>query len=108
MEPETNGPCEHSPDSGLPSEPTCLIPKCGLPAFKRGLCSRCDAERRKYQKQHPEVSDAELVKLGLLAAKTSPPGRRPNTKERQPLWLPLAVVKLSRRKARKASLASGT
>lgn len=108
MEPGTNGLCEHSPDLVSPSEPICLTPTCGLPAFKRGLCSRCDAERRKYQKQHPEVTDADLVKLGLLSPKTSPPGRRPNTKERQPLWLPLAVVKLSRRKTRKATLASGT
>lgn len=94
--------CEsNSPDMDSASSPdaiVCLTPECGLVAFKRGLCSRCDSERRKFQKSHPDVTDAELVRLNLLAPKAPPPGRSPNTKERPPCWLPVAVVRLSKRK----------
>ena len=106
----TNGPPTLSPGSGFESGPgpLCLVEGCGLPAFKRGLCSRCDAERRKYQKMHPEVTDADLVKAKLLAPKTPPPGRRKGTAERKPLWLPLAAVRLSSRRWGKATPANGT
>lgn len=91
-----NGSQEHLPDSACESGQKCLTEGCGLSVLKRGLCGRCDAERRRYQKQHPEITDEILVALNLLAAKTSPPGRQKGTKEREPRWLPFAAIRLSR------------
>lgn len=89
-----------------PRPDQCLTPNCHGPNFKRGLCSRCDSERRKYQKAHPEITDQVLVDAKVLAPKTSPPGRQPNTTERDPLWLPFAAVALAKRRGRKSPLAT--
>lgn len=86
-----------------PRPDQCLTPNCHGPNFKRGLCSRCDSERRKYQKTHPEITDQVLVDAKVLAPKTSPPGRQPNTTERDPLWLPFAAVALAKRRSKTSS-----